>query len=491
MKKNIIRAFSLILALAMVASCFAGCRKVNSDGSSWYSYYSDYDDDDLPVVSTDDTQSSDNQQTQSNTSQTSKPQSTTSTPTDATTSKTTNLSWKEVKASIPSNLKGTTVTVYSWNEVTDVTGAKDVISKFTKETGIKVEWKVGSFTNYATEIAAKVASNQAPDVIRMYNYNIGLMSLLTPLNETGYNFNDEAWDKSVMNAYSYNGKSYATNMQNTLLQQPTCLLYNRQLVSKYDLEDPYALWKKGQWTWDKFVEVCTDFKDQADDSSLAWTTYQWSDIGDIMGVGFTKFDGKTFTNNMNNSDLLKSWQIMSELQQQGITNKIRFDRTNFESGKVLFFTESPIGARRTHYYFSSLKSTGSLAAVPMPTMSGYTNLQKYGEYEAYAMPKGSSNKLASCYFLRYYLDADNYDENTFFADKTILEVYKEMRKNTNIYINYDSAIIDTDSGDNNAFNLYASVLYMEKAQVKTKIDEFVPRVNNAIKLANEKLSTIK
>ena len=114
----------------------------------------------------------------------------------------------------------------------------------------------------------------------------------------------------------------------------------------------------------------------------------------------------------------------------------------------------------------------------------------YGEYEAYGIPAGAKNALAACYFLRYYLDAANYDESTFFADKTILEVYKSLRANTNVYCNYDHCIVTEDIGTA-AIHLNAQLVNKPKAQIKSKLDEIAPQVDAAVKAANSKLSSIK
>ncbi len=34
------------------------------------------------------------------------------------------------------------------------------------------------------------------------------------------------------------------------------LMYNRQMIEDANLEDPYELWERGEWTWDKFIEYC-------------------------------------------------------------------------------------------------------------------------------------------------------------------------------------------------------------------------------------------
>ena len=79
------------------------------------------------------------------------------------------LSWKDLLAQMPSDLRGTTIKVYSWNPIKDVTGAEKVISDFEKQTGIKVDWTVGNYDNYESEIAALINSGNSPDIIRYNN----------------------------------------------------------------------------------------------------------------------------------------------------------------------------------------------------------------------------------------------------------------------------------------------------------------------------------
>jgi ABC-type glycerol-3-phosphate transport system substrate-binding protein len=398
----------------------------------------------------------------------------------------TNLSWDEVKKLIPADANGKTIEVISWNKLTDVTGAQQVVDKFTKETGINVKWTLfsgGSMADYRTKVVALVSSKQSPDVVRLDNLHLGLLQVLQPLQDINYNFNDSAWDTRIMDVYTFGGKTYGTNMRNTLLQQPRTLIYNKNLISKYDLEDPYTLWKQGNWTLDKFLEICQTFTDECDESSYAWTSYRIADMADIYGASMIKRDGDTFTSNMSDGNLLKGWQKMTSLREEGITNNMRFDLTNFENGKILFFTESPIGVRTTHFYFQSLKSTGALAIVPYPTMEGGNKAAIWSEVEAYGIPQGAPNADLVPYFLRYYLDADNYDKNTFFADKTMLDVYESLMAEEEIYVYYDYALITEDVGRTGE-KMCHGIINVKSAQVKSKLDEYAPLVNAAVKNAN-------
>lgn len=397
-----------------------------------------------------------------------------------------NLSWDEVKAQIPSDAKGKTIEVISWNKITDVTGAQSVVDNFTKETGINVNWTLfngGTMADYRTKVAALVASQQSPDVVRLDSLHLGLLQVLQPLEDIDYDFKDAAWDTRIMDVYTFGGKTYGTNMRNTLLQQPRTLIYNKNLINTYDLEDPYTLWKQGNWTLEKFKEICEIFTKECDDTSYAWTSYRIADMADIYGAPMIKRDGDTFTSNMNDPNLLKGWQEMTSLREEGITNNMRFDRTNFENGKILFFTESPIGVRTTHFYFESLKRTGSLAIVPYPTLEGGNDAAIWGEVEAYGIPEGAKNANLVPYFLRYYLDADNYDKNTFFSDKTMLDVYENLMAAEKIYVNYDYALITEDVGVSGE-KMCHGLINVKSAQVSSKLAEYSNLVDSAVKIAN-------
>lgn len=399
--------------------------------------------------------------------------------------------WSEILSKMPEELRGTTITVYSWNDVTDVTDAPAVIEKFTNDTGIKVNWVKGTYTDYATEIAAMVAAKEGPDVIRMKDLNLGLLSVLQPMNDIeGFDLADPAWDSKVKDYYTVNGKTFAVNMANTLIQQPKILWYNRSLISKYDLEDPYALWKTNEWTYDKFVQVCEDFIEEASSDYLAWSTCQWSDVADMMGAGSVLYKDGKFVSNMSDPNLLKGWQMFSQLSEKGIVNDLIYERDRFGSGKILFFSDSTISGRRTHYYWPDLKSTGSLGCVPMPSMDGIEYVQEYTEYEAYAVPKTAKNAQAAYYFLRYYLDGENYDESTFFCDTTILEVYKWCMGQKNNFINCDAVVLTEDVGLT-ASRFKANLKGLKEAQVNTKLNSYISVVEAAVANANGLLERIE
>lgn len=462
-KRMLLLALSLIMAISVT-----GCKKSRTEYSSYY-------EDDLAGYASKDT--SGGQESKGETKVTVSGESSGGASSGSS-------GWKAMLASMPNGLRGTTITIGNWNDISDVPGLKGVLANFTKETGIKVNWHKFALSTYGSELAAMVSANKAPDVVRMKYFDPAVMVSLQPLSKTGYDFSSAEWDQSVLKWYSVNGKQYAVNLKDTLLQQPSCMLYNTKLISKYDLQDPYTMWKKGEWTWSNFIKLCEDFLKVCPDGSYPYSQYHAYDYAAITGMAAVDWNGKQFVSHMGEKQFLQACLVDADMKEKGITTGIWFDRNGFEQGKVLFFCESLIGARTTHYYFKDMKNTNSLEAVPYPTVEGQENYQLYGEYEAYAVPKNAKNVKAVPYFLYYYLDAANYNEKTFFASPHMLEVHKAMRANTKIYSDAVSAVFTEDTGVESG-KFVSKIHNTPAAQMKTVLDEYSAVANNAVAASNK------
>ncbi len=393
------------------------------------------------------------------------------------------LSWSDVKAKMPANLSGSTVVFYNWNELNSITDAQKAVNAFTKDTGIKVTYKVGNYSTYVTEITAMQDAGTAPDIVRMKDLNPALMQALQPLSKTGFDFSDAAWDQDVMSRYSYKGVAYATNMANTVMQQPDVFLYNKNLLSKFGLDDmdPYALWKKGQWTYDKFVEICEAFKDEAGDGYTAFSPFKWQAFAQLQGSDFVLYTDNGFKSNMSDTKLIDGLRKMISMKEDGLVADQAYQRQSFEAGTVLFFHDAIIGARKTHFYFTSLKSAGSLGVVPLPQI-GNSYTQLFAELEAYAVPIGAKNPTAVPYFLRYWLDADNYDVDKFFNDDLTLEVYNHCMSQKNRLMTYNYQYVLTEA---NGFKYFISGIVNSSAgQIKSKLDTNADAVASAVGATN-------
>ena len=400
------------------------------------------------------------------------------------------LSWSELLAQMPSSLRGTTITIYSWNDAKDVTGSEKVMSDFTKQTGIKVKWLKGSYENYDAEIAAKINSGNAPDVIRYINPYISRMSLTQDVKTaTGYDFKGDIWDNVLTSAYTVKGKIYGVNLKNTFNQQPTIVAYSKNTINRYKLDDPYELWKNGEWNMDNFIDICKAFTEET--QRPAWMTCAQVDVLWFSGATMISFDGKEYKNNLSDKKVLDALRKCTYYRSDNIVPAATREGDKLENGTYLFYTDNMIGHRRTDFHFSTLKSNDDLYCVPFPTGLTDKYYQAYNEYEAYGIPKGAKNPDAVYYFLRYYLDANNYDRNMFFCNNQALEVFEWCRSQKNVHVTIDRGLTATAGNQNAGLEVYLRINGTE-AQLQAEIDKVsVPVVNQAVKQANETLAKFK
>lgn len=347
-------------------------------------------------------------------------------------------SWKEVLASMPKKLRGTKIVLFNWNTPTEYTGAPAVIDEFTKQTGIKVEWKTIAYATYWTKIPAVVASGEGiPDVVRATGPIIEFMIPYDTLSAAKYDFTDEAWDQELMDLYTFNGKTYATSLKNTHVGGIGVMFYNKALIDKYELEDPYKLWKANKWTWDKYISMCREF---ADLTGLEGADGEGNMSRYLNAFGFQgtlHYDKKAnkFVSNIKDK---RFRTVVEELC--GYYNEEQLfgfgGEPTFNASKALFSLGTAIHARNKNSYFGTLKAAGSLYVIPMPTIPGQKYYVPWGEAEAYAIPQGAPNAEAVPYFLRYFLDGANYELSTYFGNKQNLEVYNWLMSQPNKIYSY-------------------------------------------------------
>ena len=108
----------------------------------------------------------------------------------------------------------------------------------------------------ASDFAYDAASIGAYDVSTL-SYNNYLMDLAS---EVPYlDLSNPWWDQKANTDLAMKGKMfYTTGDISTIDNDCTfCILFNKNLLGTYDMEDPYQLVRDGKWTLDKFIEMAS------------------------------------------------------------------------------------------------------------------------------------------------------------------------------------------------------------------------------------------
>ena len=480
--KKICRLISVLLSIA-ICLALTGCGNETQTASTPQVDADFFTDEEVTVGNNDATA---NESTTNGSSATTNNSSGNSTNTSSSGKK-----WKDVLASMPENLKNTTLTVYNWNPASEYTGAVSAIEKFEKQTGITVKWKTEEYSTYLSKLASMVAANTAPDLVRLRTPEpIGLISI-QPVSVTGYDFTDAAWDQNLMKDYTIGGDVYGVSLANTHIGSVNMMMYNKSLISKYDFEDPYQLWKNGKWTFSKFIKMCEEFKKVTNSEYACGGASIWEAIIQSYGIqGPVGFDGTKYYNNTGNPDFVKvTQQIADYFNTSHLFADYKADE--FNNGECLFWMGASVYARRNNSYHGSLKSAGTLNVVPMPAIDGQSKYyQARDEYEAYGIAKGAKNAAAAPYFLRFFLDPANYDLSAFFCSTQALEVYNWcMEQENTIWTTYydNNWRYHGDTADAFAKNYLTTT----GAQIASFLKSNSSVIDNRVKRFNDALEQMK
>jgi multiple sugar transport system substrate-binding protein len=110
---------------------------------------------------------------------------------------------------------------------------------------------------YANKSVVMLASDTAPDVLRVDHYNFAnLQRKDFFLDMTELAKNDPTWNEAdffpqTIEECKVNNRLFGLNV----LFGGTVIYYNKTMFSKEGVEDPFKMWTEGRWTYETFVDA--------------------------------------------------------------------------------------------------------------------------------------------------------------------------------------------------------------------------------------------
>ena len=348
-------------------------------------------------------------------------------------------------ASMPAELKGTTVKFLNWYKIDDRAAEKANVEAFEAATGINVEViDVEYGKAYNDKLAGLVATGDAPDVMRMYSPQMAWMKSLQPIVNTGYDFSDKSWNSAVKELYSVNGIQYAANLSYTPFVLFNTVVYHTDTMEEFGFEDPWELYKKGEWTWDKMNEMSAEWVKQGPDY-YGWATHAFDALPKVAGKDFVSYDGKQWQMNLYEPELLSYWTKTLEGREARLY--VQGTNTTFENTKhkALFGSTDSTGLEASSVYNQKLKKRGVFGVTLLPKHADAEYYLPVGELVAWGVPIGAKNPKAVPYFISWYANLAKYDIDTFYYDEHSKEVFLEAVSLPNRFMTMSSNIFAFDA----------------------------------------------
>ncbi len=247
-------------------------------------------------------------------------------------------------------------------------------------------------------------------------------------------FEDEIWTDmmGVIDMLEYKDKHYIVPY---CLADPLCITYSRTMCEENGLDDPYELYRDGEWDWDSFMNMMTTFASNADEGETRYGINGWFGHAICLSTGqtFIKYDGKTFSNNIMNPALEEAESLMEEIMRLGL-----YDPTWYGSlqgdGNTLFFAMADWALGQSNINCvpepevsdDGIIKENDLMIVPFPKMPGSDEYYLNTSFGAKMFVKNSDKGEAVAAYIKCERLA------------AMMEEYQEASKEKSLIPNYNA-----------------------------------------------------
>ena len=208
------------------------------------------------------------------------------------------------------NIAGEFVILVSGNssrndfESDDTDGTPVEVAIFRRNELVKEKYGVEIVSEDVTQFGSTTGNSSGPGFQKIYNdymaatslydaamigtYDVATLAyngLLRDLNSTPYiDLSKSYWDQKANSDLAINGRMYYTTgdigVTDNIMTH--AILFNKDMLADYGLEDPYALVREGKWTLEKFTELAKSVGEDANhdgvyDSSDIYGLLTWND----------------------------------------------------------------------------------------------------------------------------------------------------------------------------------------------------------------------
>ncbi len=231
-----------------------------------------------------------------------------------------------------------------------------------------------------------------------------IKSMFAPVDEY-IDFDTELWEgvKDLNDKFVWDGKHYIICID--VNGDEAAVIYNKDTIDEYGLDDPAELFEKGEWTWDTFKKMLDEFVDP--ENGLYGIDGYWTEaaLSVTTGVPYIGLEDGKLVNNLRDPALERVQNFMAELYRDGcVIDKSQFEWQEKPSfigeGKELFY---PCGIWALYKPASEWSKTfgKNVAIVPMPRDPQADNYYVPARIEGYLMVSGGHNpegvaKFADC-----------------------------------------------------------------------------------------------
>ncbi len=263
------------------------------------------------------------------------------------------------------------------------------------------DWKNVNYADRYTQLAKDVTNGDSPDIFQFEITNFpytACKGLFQPIDDY-IDFSNPMWDsnRETMEQFKWDNKSYCAI---TALNLDQVLFYRRSVVSEAGLTDPYELVKAGNWNWNTFLEMCSQFSDPEAGKYCIDGHYIPDKFVCTTGVPLVEIKDGKLVNNFYNSDIERCMTtVIDTMTKENYRyprhelNGWSVNESAWAKGDILFLggLEYDIKDKFQGYFKRFKWEDGDLFCVPVPKDPNTEKYYQTMKNDSYMLCGGAKN----------------------------------------------------------------------------------------------------
>ena len=377
--------------------------------------------------------------------------------------------------------RGTTVVYATWKNPYQNEDGK-VVDDFQKKFGIKVEIDTTPQATYVQEIAGKIAAGESPDIFFDNCFFPASISCLQPIDAMELDLTDGIWDQGMLEMSKLGGKSFLVNTIGNVWAEVDCLFYNKKIFADNNITTPEDYVKAGKWNFAALTKCMKDVKNAGyiggyiDVESLLAST----------GAGFYKYENGRFSNGVTPMTTTVMKQISQWVSDGLIRNPIEKNLlNNFIKGNCGIAITNAYGMKATGYF--SKMNPNDVGFTYIPQFDDNNKTYTTGLFRGWGLIRGAKNPGGAGVFLRYYLDAGNYDTASAFINADAQNFFFKLTSGVETDAKNPYMLLGINQLCSETSEPYRRIAGMAPGQVSAQVASLNNRINANSKKINAEL----
>ena len=303
------------------------------------------------------------------------------------------------------------------------------ISLFKEKYGGEIQWYSTTWNTRYSDLSTYVLGGEGIDFFPRDEASLpkGVVSgMFQPIDDY-IDMDAPLWKdvKDAMEIYNFNGKHYS--LVNSVTAEQV-VIYNKQTISENGFDDPWELYKAGEWNWDTFTQMLEQFCDP--DAEQVGLDGYWNEKALLLSAGVPSVESVdgTLTTNLNDATIEKAMNWMYDLYNRGLVMDMSLynwsEQPQFMGeGKELFYLIGAWAVQSNPDTWSTKIPAENLGLAPVPSPAGSDPYQA-ATLDGWVICKGAANPQGVALFSECTRLANTSDEAIAIADKKAMEDFK-------------------------------------------------------------------